>query len=100
MNGATSEFGTNRTTRNVRNSVASVDQRGPLADEERPAAVGKESCLLCSTLNWNVSHRRPAYRLTDRGCVGHVVFLTADIRLHVGRLTPNCFAATANSDSL
>src|SRR5271154_4729188 len=62
-----------------------VDQLGALTDQKIPRSMQHQYGLLIGRLDRHEPHRWPCHGLTDRRCVGSIVFRPFDIALHIAR---------------
>jgi len=65
-------------------SADRIDNRSLLTDEEMTRPMQHQAALLLRCLGLNEPHVRPAHGLADCLCVGSIVLLSLDVRLHVG----------------
>jgi hypothetical protein len=56
-----------------------------LTDKEMPSAMKGQTALLLGRLGRYEPHVRSGDRFADRFCIGGIVLLSLDIRLHIGR---------------
>ena len=62
-----------------------IDHRGLLTDEQMARAMKHQAALLLRGLGLDEPHVGSRDSLADRLCVGRIVLLSLDIRLHIGR---------------
>ena len=62
-----------------------IDHRSLLTDEQMARAVKHQAALLLRRLGWHEPHVGSGDGFANRLSVSHVVLLTLDVRLHVGR---------------
>jgi formate hydrogenlyase subunit 4 len=62
-----------------------IDQLCSLPDEKIARAVQHKRGLLLSTLDRHEAHARPCHGLANGRCIGCIVLLPPDIRLHIAR---------------